>query len=140
MNRPSLNNPEIYPNENVLALVLGNSFVLYKKLLETFALKQFELNSEWRYYNDGKSWLCKITSGKKTIIWLSAWDGYFKCSLYFHEKYSAEVESLPVSKELIERFVDGKTYGKLKALTIDVRYENDLNDVLLAAALKKKLK
>jgi hypothetical protein len=64
----------------------------------------------------------------------------FKCSIYFHEKYSAEVEALPISKELISNFCEGKNYGKLKALTIDIKCADDLNDILSAALLKKKLK
>ena len=108
-------------------------------MMDDIAKKQYAFNTEWRYYNDGKSWLCKITSGKKTIIWLSVWDGFFRCSIYFHEKYSAEVEALPISKELISNFCEGKNYGKLKALTIDIKCADDLNDILSAALLKKKL-
>ena len=140
MNKPLLNDPEIFPDDIVLASVLGNSFTFYKQMMDNIAKKQYAFNTEWRYYNDGKSWLCKITSGKKTIIWLSVWDGFFKCSIYFHEKYSAEVEALPISKELISNFCEGKNYGKLKALTIDIKCADDLNDILSAALLKKKLK
>lgn len=140
MNRPLLNDSEIFPDENVLAWVLGKSFPFYKQMMDKIAQKEFAFKSEWRYYNDGKSWLCKITSGTKTIIWLSVWDGFFKCSFYFHEKYCAEVMALPISKELIENFREGKVYGKLKALSIVVKSDEDLKHVLIAAALKKKLK
>ncbi len=76
MNKPLLNDPEILPDDIVLASVLGNSFTFYKQMMDNIAKKQYAFNTEWRYYNDGKSWLCKITSGKKTIIWLSVWDGF----------------------------------------------------------------
>jgi hypothetical protein len=140
MKKTLLNDPEIFPDDIVLASVLGNSFQLYKQMMDDIAIKQYALNAEWRYYNDGKSWLCKITSGKKTIIWLSVWEGFFRCSIYFHEKYIAEVEALPISKELIENFREGKSYGKLKALSNDIKCADDLNNILSAAFLKKKLK
>lgn len=140
MEKPLLNDPEIFPNEIVLASILGNSYPFYQQMMDEISQKQFALSAEWRYYNDGKSWLCKITSGKKTIIWLSVWEGFFKCSIYFHEKYSAEIEALPISKKLIENFKEGKTYGKLKALTIDIISVEDLKQLLIAANLKKKLK
>jgi len=140
MNKPLLNDPEIFPDDIVLASVLGNSFTFYKQMMDNIAKKQYAFNTEWRYYNDGKSWLCKITLGKKTIIWLSVCEGFFRCSIYFHEKYNAEVEALPISKELIENFREGKSYGKLKALSIDIMSADDLNNILSAALLKKKLK
>lgn len=140
MEKPLLNDPEIFPNENVLTSVLGNSFRLYKQMLNEISTKEFALNAEWRYYTDGKSWLYKIASGKKTIIWLSIWERFFKCTLYFHEKYSFEIEALPITTELKENFTNGKTYGKLKALTIDVKSVDDLKQVLIAVKLKKKLK
>jgi hypothetical protein len=140
MNKPSLNDPKIFPNENVLAYVLGNSYTLYQQMLNEISTKELALNAEWRFYNDGKSWLCKITSDKKTIIWLSDWDGFFKCSLYFHEKSCSEFETVPISSELKDNFANGKTYGKLKALTINVKSFEDLKQVLIAAKLKKKLK
>lgn len=38
----------------------------------------FQLSPEWRYYNDGKSWLCKMLSKKKNLFWLSIWEGCFR--------------------------------------------------------------
>ncbi|PKP08994.1 MAG: hypothetical protein CVU09_13085 [Bacteroidetes bacterium HGW-Bacteroidetes-4] len=37
---------------------------------------------QWRYYNDGKAWLCKVSYKKKTVFWLSVWEAYFKVAFY----------------------------------------------------------
>lgn len=65
--------------------------ILSKQLLHTYLqieniVSALGLNAEWRYYHDGKAWLCKITNKKKTIAWLSLWNDCIKTSFYFTEK------------------------------------------------------
>lgn len=38
--------------------------------------KPMRRHPEWRYYKDGKSWLCKITQKNKTIVWISLWEPF----------------------------------------------------------------
>lgn len=140
MMKPILNDEQIFPSADVLKNILGENYSLYSRFMSEIQNAEFGFNAEWRYYNDGKSWLCKISFGKKTIIWLSVWDGYFKCSLYFNEKYSGEVEKLDISPELKSIFINSKNFGKLKPVTIDVKSEINLFDVLKTAILKRKLK
>jgi hypothetical protein len=100
------------------------------------------LVTEWRYYNDGKSWLCKITFKKKTIIWLSVWENFFRVSFYFTEKNSVGIPALEINKEIKDNFEQAKknTIGKLIPLLIEVNSENQIADILKIAEYKKKLK
>ena len=52
---------------------------------------------EWRYYNDGKAWLCKVVNKKKTVFWLSIWEHYFKTSFYFTEKHLESIDALNIA-------------------------------------------
>ena len=57
-----LNNPELIPDESILKEVLTEkSYILYVKLLKIITSEnESKFSAEWRYYNDGKSWLCKV--------------------------------------------------------------------------------
>lgn len=67
-----LRDPEKIPNACLLKEILsGPLFQTYLELQNIFTI--IGLSSEWRYYNDGKSWLCKVTHKKKTIVWISLW-------------------------------------------------------------------
>ncbi|HMA64672.1 MAG TPA: DUF3788 family protein, partial [Chitinispirillaceae bacterium] len=74
-----------YPDDTVLKSILKESFISYRKLLELFTTH--DMTYEWRYYHDGKAWLCKVQKKKKTIIWMSAWKGFIQATIYFPEKY-----------------------------------------------------
>ena len=84
-----LKNPSVYPNDGVLKSLLGKSFEAYASLLKLFAAS--DMTSEWRYYNDGKLWLCKVQHKKRTIVWMSASKGFIKATIYFPEKYIDDI-------------------------------------------------
>ena len=63
INTVELRDEHIYPDEEVLKSVLGRSFNAFKALVEFY--NQNEMTHEWRYYKDGKAWLCKVQKKKK---------------------------------------------------------------------------
>ena len=96
INEIVLRDPDVYPEDKILEDILGKSFPSYNKLMDLF--KEYGLSSEWRYYRDGKAWLCKIQKKKKTIVWMSAWKGFMKATIYIHEKYIDGIYNLAISK------------------------------------------
>jgi hypothetical protein len=79
-----LKQPSISPTKKVLENALGKSYAAYEELVNT--ITGDGLTSQWKYYNDGKAWLCKVQYKNKTVFWLSVWDRYFKMGFYFTEK------------------------------------------------------
>ena len=85
INNIELRDENIYPDEKILESILGESYEAYEKLLGLF--DRNEMTHEWRYYRDGKAWLCKVQRKKRTIVWMSAWKGFMQAVVYFPEKY-----------------------------------------------------
>ena len=64
MSQQLLRDPEISPSDAVLKNEFGNSlFGVYQDLIQR--VSTLGLQTEWRYYRDGKGWLCKITRKQK---------------------------------------------------------------------------
>jgi hypothetical protein len=121
-----LTNPDIFPSDEVLEDVLGKSFGAYEALLELFA--ENGMVHEWRYYRDGKAWLCKVQHKKRTIVWMSAWKGYVKATMYVPEKYIDDVYGLDLDIGTIDRIRATKNVGKSKPCTFDIRDKSALDD------------
>lgn len=138
MERPSLNDANTYPTDEVLASVLGNCFEIYQVFVG--ALPKYQIELEWHYYNDGKSWLGKGVSKHKTIFWLSVWQDFFKVSFYFTEKTRLEIMSLPIADEIKTRMKSEPIKGKLVSLIIDVSESTHLNDVFTLISYKQSYK
>ena len=92
INKIELRDESVYPDEQLLKSILGRSYDAYCELLKLYDDNEMEI--EWRYYKDGKAWLCKVQIKKRTIVWMSAWKGYMQATIYFPEKYIEEIYTL----------------------------------------------
>jgi len=131
INKIELQDELIFPDDKILKGVLEDSYGTYTKLLHLF--EDNELISEWRYYKDGKAWLCKVQKNKKTIVWMSAWKGYMQAGIYIPLRLIDEVYNLPLQKNTINKIKKTKNVGKSKPCIFEVRNESiikDLNTVM----------
>lgn len=135
-----LREKEVFPDEETLKKALGNVYPVFRQLMETIKAEAAGLICEWRYYNDGKAWLMKAVWKKKTIFWLSVWDGYFKIGFYFTEKTISGLYGLPVSQSIKDRLMNARPTGRLIAVSIDVDSEGQSDDIVQLVGYKKRLK
>jgi len=127
INNIELKNPDIYPSDDVLMLILDNSFLAYKELLNLFV--KHGLKIEWRYYNDGKTWLCKVQHKKKTIVWMSAFKGFMQATIYFPEKFINEIINLNISNQTILNIKSRKNIGKSIPCIFEVKNSPIIKDL-----------
>jgi len=140
MERPLLNEPGVYPSEEVLKRFLGASYPFYTEFVSAVTGPGYELMLEWNYYKDGKSWLCKATFRKKTVFWLSVWEGSFKISFYFTEKTMEGVLDLEIDEGIKIDFRQRKQVGKLIPLIMEIVSKQQLKSAFAIVNHKKGLK
>jgi len=134
-----LQDQEREPNEGLFRAILPEEVVEAYLSLQAIAAES-DCTMEWRYYNDGKSWLCKMVHKKKTVSWLSVWEGHLKIGFYFTEKNLPGVLELPIDPSLKESLENAPRIGKLIPLTLHIRNASDLQPYNIVAAYKKTLK
>ena len=140
MDQPCLIDATEYPDDRVLSRCLGNAKGAWDAFTTFLKSDYPSLSLEWRYYNDGKSWLCKIVKKSKTICWLSVYRGKFKTSFYFPNRAEDLIAGSSIRKKYKEQFVNAKSYGKTRALTVDVRTIADLSTTKKLIAIKDSFK
>jgi hypothetical protein len=84
---------------------------------------------EWRYYHDGKAWLCKVQKKKNTIVWMSAWKGYMIAAVYLPERLLDELFALPLTGETTERIRNTANVGRSRPCIFEVRNQKVLKDL-----------
>ena len=127
INKIELNDPNIYPDDEILKMTLKNGYSVYKRLLQLFDAN--EIVYDWKYYRDGKAWLCKVEKKKRTIVWMSAWNGYMKATIYFPPKYIDGIYSLEISEMKKQEIQNTKNVGKSKPCMFDLKSMIDINDM-----------
>jgi hypothetical protein len=137
--KPILKDPDQYPTEEVIYSCIGKRKALWISFFDTLHEHHPDFLEEWRYYNDGKNWLMKVTWKSKTIFWLSVWKNAFKITFYFSDKAEELINQSDIPDDLKEEFKNGKRYGKIRGLTIVFRKKKDIEyaDSLIAIRLKK---
>jgi hypothetical protein len=140
MENMMMRDEHITPTADVLKKVLKDSYPAYERWMNTLTLSGQDYSPEINYYRDGKAWLCKGIYKKKTVFWLSYWDGFFKISFYFTEKSAGGLLDLDIAPHLKEDFRNYKPAGKFLPFSAMVNTEEQLNDLFKVAAYKKSLK
>lgn len=140
MEKPCLNNKDEYPDNEVLSRYLGEVKITWDSF-DDFLKESYPLFSgEWRYYNDGKSWLYKLTKKKKTICWISVYPNKFKTTFYFPDRAEDLITKSKLKKEYIDGFVNGKKYGKIRGITVEIKNPADLDATKTLIEIKEQLK
>ena len=128
---------DVYPNVPVLIEALGaDVFEVYEALMTMS--DELGFCPEWRYYNDGKAWLCKVSYKKKTIFWLSIWNKSIKVSFYFTLRTAPGILELDLPPEVSDSFRNARPIGKLIPYVYDITKREDLVVFQKVAVYKQK--
>lgn len=127
--KPELRDPDVYPDNAVLEAVLGRSFEAYAALRDM--APEMGLSLDWKFYSDGKAWLCRISRKKKTAAWMSAWKGYFKATVYFSGKDLEGLEDFASTLGSMGESLALQDVGKSKACVFEIRDRKALADLRL---------
>ena len=149
MNEQRLRDQTIYPDDEVLAKVLGASYGIYQQFIHSAG--DMGIFPEWRYYHDGKAWLMKGlykwqskrgANKEKTVFWLSVWDGFFKVSLFIPDKSRNGLSGLKVNETVKKIINDAKPMGKLKffPLVFEISADHQYDDIFKLMEYQKNLR
>lgn len=140
MEKPYLKDKNEYPNDEVLSQILGEMKSAWDAFNSYISDNYSSFSGEWRYYNDGKSWLYKLTKKKKTICWISVYPNTFKTTFYFPDRAEELIKNSNLKKEHIDLFISGKRYGKTRGLTVEINDIDNLNETKILIEIKEQLK
>lgn len=138
INKIELTDPAVYPDDERLKGVLGNSFDAYRELLDLYSKN--EMQWAWRYYRDGKAWLCKVQKKTRTLVWMSAWKGYMQAAVYIPLRLLDEVYALPLEAETKARIEKTRDVGRSKPCIFEIRSTDILKDLDLLIQFKMTAK
>ncbi len=137
METPILNNPDQFPTEKLIYAHIGKTRAHWGQLFDQIKKSHPDFSEEWRYYNDGKSWLLKVTRKSKTIFWLSILKGAFRTTFYFTDKAREAITGSTLSNELKKQF-SSKT--GLRGITVIVRNKKDSDYIKELIGIKLSVK
>jgi len=140
MQQPILTGKDQFPSEEIIFSHIGKNKTLWQSLFQYILTNYPDISEQWRYYNDGKSWLMKVTRKAKTIFWLSLIENTFRITFYFTDRAEGAINKSSISDELKKQFIDGKHYGKIRGLTITFKNKKDVEYAKALMEIKLSIK
>lgn len=135
-----LTDPAIQPTDELIFEIIGENSVYWENLIEYLYDKHLNITEEWRYYNDGKSWLYKAVRKKQTLYWIGILKDTFRVSFWFGDKAEPIIEASTLPDSIKDDFRNAKRYGQLRAISIEVRSDDDYANIIKLVELKAKMK
>jgi hypothetical protein len=135
-----LTDPTIQPTDELIFGIIGDNSVYWEKLVDYLYEKHLNISEEWRYYNDGKAWLYKAVRKKQTLYWIGVIKDTFRVTFYFGDKAEPVILESTLPDSIKEEFKNGKRYSQIRAISIEVRSDDDFTNVVKLLELKAKIK
>ena len=138
MEQVILSNKDQFPTEEIIFSHIGKTKIIWESIFKYIHTNHSDFSEQWRYYNDGKSWLLKITRKSKTIFWLSIIQNSFRITFYFGDKAEPAILGSTISDTLKKQFKDGKRFGKIRGLTLLMNSKKNIEFVKELISIKLK--
>jgi hypothetical protein len=140
MNQPLLADSAQFPTEEIVFSHIGASRSHWEALFGHIRSDYPEFVGEWKYYKDGKSWLWKTVRKSKTIFWLSVIRDSFTVTFYFGDKAEPLILASTLPASLKDSFQNGKRFGKIRGITVQVENGDDVDNVRSLIEIKLSMK
>jgi hypothetical protein len=135
-----LTDPNVKPTDELVWSYIGEYHIYWQQIIEYLYKNHVDITEEWRFYNDGKSWLYRTLRKKKTIYWIGILKDTFRISFWLGEKAEPVIEASSLSESVKEYYRDAKRYKIGRCISIIMSSPEDLDDVIKLIELKLKMK
>jgi hypothetical protein len=128
------------PNDDIVFSIIGNKFVLWKKIMKYLYANYSDVSEEWKFYNDGKRWLFRSLRKGKTIFWIGVLKKTFRISFWFGDKAEPLIDQSDLPENIKSDFRNAKKYNKIRSLSITMPNSKDVNNVIKLVEMKLTIK
>ncbi len=129
MDPTCLTDPDVRPDERVIAGHLKRATGLWEAFSQRVGAERPALSLQWQFYRDGKRWLGKVVRKKKVLCWIAILPGLFRVTFYFGSRNDAAVRAAKIDPRLKHAYLDRKGKETFRPLSVEVRTKAALRDV-----------
>lgn len=134
-----LKDPTVHPTNEIVFSFIGEKKILWEMLHQKLNDEYKEITTEWRYYNDGKSWLYRGLKKDKVIFWVGVFQDYFNVTFYLSKKAEELIANSELPVKMKQDFEDTKDQ-KFRSVPVMVSNETDIDSILKLIKIKLKVK
>jgi hypothetical protein len=135
-----LTDQSVKPTNEIVFSIIGDKSALWQKTMSYLYDNYSEISEEWKYYNDGKSWLFRVLKKKKTLFWIRVLKDTFRVGFWFGDKAETFIEQSDLSESIKNDFRNAKRFKIGRGISIIMSDYNDVENVIKLIEIKLKVK
>lgn len=135
----ALKDSSVRPDDELVFSCIGDKKPLWELLHARLKSEHHDITGEWRYYNDGKSWLYRGLKKEKVIFWLAVFQDAFNVTFYLSKKAEELIEKSDLPLKMKQDFELTKDQ-KFRSIPVLVSDETDVENILKLVNIKLKVK
>ncbi|MBN1597709.1 MAG: DUF3788 family protein [Bacteroidales bacterium] len=129
MEQSVLNDKSVKPTDEIIFSIIGDKELLWKQILSYVYDNNKDISEEWKYYNDGKSWLFRVFKKKKTLFWIRILKDTFRIAFWFGDKLEPIILESELPDNIKSEFKNAKRFNKSRCIYIDMEDSGDFENV-----------
>ena len=133
-----LNDKSVKPNDEIVFSIIGEKELLWKQTFSYLYDNNKDISGEWKYYNDGKSWLFRALKKKKTLFWIRILEDTFRIAFWFADKLEPVIFGSELADKIKNEYKNAKRFNKSRCIYIDMEDSKDFENIKMLIDLKLK--
>ena len=133
-----LNDSSVKPNDEIIFSILGDKRLFWEQILAYLNDNYKDISEEWKFYNDGKSWLFRTLKKKKTIFWIRILEDTFRVGFWFGDQAEPAILQSELPDPVKTGFLNAKRFNKIRSISIEIQDSGDFENVKRLIDLKVK--
>jgi len=138
MKQGVLYDKSVKPNDEIVFSIIGDKELLWKQTMSYLYDNSKDISEEWKYYNDGKSWLFRTLKKKKTLFWIRILEDTFRIAFWFAEKLEPIIMASELPDKIKTEYKNAKPFNKSRCIYIDMEDSKDFEIAKMMIDLKLK--
>ncbi len=125
------------PQDKELEIALGSTYSLFEEIFKYLMDTHKDISPEWKQYSKKMGWQLKLLKGKRNIMFVVPFDGYFIVAFIFGDKAVGKVMESDLPKEIKTELQDAKKYMEGRIINITITQDTkNVNDIIKLIEIK----
>jgi hypothetical protein len=128
---------EDQPSDEALALALGRTYAMWRRLTEDLCGDTVALEPQWAFAGEKFGWSLRLKHGKRIIVYLTPQRGHFLASFSLGKKAYAAAREQGLPHNVLTLIDEAPQYAEGRGVRIPVRAQRDAHAIATLARIKQ---
>jgi hypothetical protein len=126
----------VKPDDSQLKKALGRTYELWTTIKEYVHTHYSPAIEEWNFSGQKWGWSFRMKHKKRTILYFTPLEGYFRNGFVFGDKAVAVIEKSEIPESIKDELLNARKYMEGRGLRVDVKETEDIEHIKILIEIK----